>query len=173
MPSPIPKPAKLKLIEGRGNGTDSGGRKVAEGPEFSRSAPEAPGWLPSEARAEWDRVVPELDRLGILKSIDRASLTSYCMTWARLVEASAIVEREGTVVREGVGRRISAEGEAPVYEREKLYRHPALLTAEAASKELRAWANEFGLTPSAERRLASTKDGKDGAEGNPFAAAAG
>lgn len=162
MASPQPRPAALKLIEGRGNGTDSGGRKVKEGPAFGRSAPEAPEWLPAEARDEWNRVVPELDRLGLLKSIDRTALTSYCMVWQRFVDANAIVAREGMIVEEEL-----------TLGRTKLYRHPALLTVEVASKELRAWATEFGLTPSSEQRLASTKDGKDGADGNPFAAAAG
>lgn len=154
-----PRPAGLKLIEGRGNGRDSGNRPVKQAPEFARAAPEAPAWLPGEARAEWDRVVPEMDRLGLLKSIDRAALTSYCMAWARLVEASGIVALEGMVLHD------DKQGKAQ--------RHPALLTAEAASKELRAWAQEFGLTPSSEQRLGSTKGGDDGAQGNPFAATAG
>lgn len=154
-----PRPAGLKLIEGRGHGTDTGGRPVKTVPEFARAAPQAPDWLPAEARAEWDRVVPEMDRLGLLKRIDRAALTAYCMTWARLVEASAIVAREGMVLQE------DKQGKAQ--------RHPALLTAEAASKELRAWAQEFGLSPSSEQRLGSTKGGDDGAQGNPFAAVAG
>jgi P27 family predicted phage terminase small subunit len=157
--SPKPQPTALKLLQGRGNGTDSGGRPVKQVPEFTRAAPDAPAWLPAEARAEWDRVAPELDRLGLLKSIDRAALTSYCMAWARLVEASGIVAIEGMVLHD------DKQGKAQ--------RHPALLTAEAASKELRAWAGEFGLTPSSEQRLAGTKGGDDGAQGNPFAAAAG
>lgn len=159
MASPKPRPAGLKLIEGRGHGTDSGGRPVKAVPEFARSAPEAPEWLPAEARSEWNRVVPEMDRLGLLKSIDGAALTAYCMAWARLVTASAIVAVEGMVLHD------DKQGKAQ--------RHPALLTAEAASKELRAWATEFGLTPSSEQRLGSTKGGDDGAQGNPFAATAG
>lgn len=160
MPAGRPaKPAALKLIEGRGNGTDSGGRKVNTGPAFARSAPEVPGWLPSEAQAEWGRVVPELDRLGLLKSIDGAALTSYCLAWARLVEATLIVQAEGMVIQD------DKQGKAQ--------RHPALMTAEAASKELRAWATMFGLTPSAEQKLIGAKDSGHGDQGNPFAAAAG
>ena len=160
MASPKPQPVALKLLQGRGHGTDSGGRPVKAVPGFERGAPVAPPWLPDEARAEWNRVVPELDRLGILKSIDGAALTGYCMAWHRFVEASEIVKNEGAVCR-----AIDNLGNV------KLTRHPALLTAEAASKELRAWASEFGLTPSAEQRLAGTK-GDDGDQGNPFAASA-
>lgn len=156
MASPKPKPVVLKLLEGRGHGTDSGGRAVKNVPAFTRAAPEAPQWLPPAASAEWDRVVPELDRLGILKTIDRAALAAYCMAWDRFVDASAIVAREGMVLHD------DKQGKAQ--------RHPALLTAEAASKELRAWAGEFGLTPSSEQRLAGTKGSDDGDQGNPFAA---
>jgi len=160
MASPKPQPVALKLLQGRGPGTDSGGRPVKNVPGFERAAPLPPAWLPAEARAEWERVVPALDRLGILRRIDAAALTGYCMTWHRFVEASAIVQREGTIctAHDNLGNV-------------KLTRHPALLTAEAASKELRAWAGEFGLTPSAEHRLAGTK-GDDGDQGNPFAAPA-
>lgn len=157
MPSPKPKPVGLKLIEGRSPGTDSGGRQVKEIPKFDRAAPVAPVWLTGEARAEWDRVVPQMDHLGLLKTIDGAALAAYCMAWDRFVTATAIVAVEGMVLKD------DRQGRAQ--------RHPALLTAEAASKELRAWAGEFGLTPSAEQRLASNKDG-DGDSGNPFAAPA-
>jgi len=156
MPSPKPRPAALKLLEGRGHGRDSGGRLVNEPPPFDRVAPQAPTHLPAEARAEWERVVPEMDRLGLLKVIDRAALTAYCMAWHRFVEASEIVAREGMVIHD------DRQGRAQ--------RHPALLTAEAASKELRAWCGEFGLTPAAEQRLAPAKGGDDDAA-NPFAVA--
>lgn len=152
-----PKPAHLKIVEGRGNGRDSGGRVVPKTPEFVRLPPEAPRWLKGEARAEWDRVVPELQRLQLTKQPDAASLVAYCLAWERLVAATAIVDHEGMVIHDDVQGRAQ--------------RHPALLTAEAASKELRSWAQQFGLTPSAEARLRMPK-GDDGGEANPFAGTA-
>jgi P27 family predicted phage terminase small subunit len=150
-----PKPVELKIIEGRREGIDSGGRPIKAVPEFERGEPVMPIWLPAEARAEWNRVVPELNRLGLLKRIDGAALTAYCMTWQRFVESSAIVAAEGMVLHD------DKQGRAQ--------RHPALLTAEAASKELRAWCTQFGMTPSAEQRVASGKV-DDGQGDNPFAA---
>ena len=149
-----PRPAALKLIEGRGNGKDTAGRPIKEPPAFVRLPPAPPAWLPTEARAEWERVVPELHRLELLKPIDGAALTSYCLAWARLRECTEIVEREGMVLHD------DKQGRAQ--------RHPALLTAEAASRELRAWCSEFGLTPSAEQRLGKVKS-DDGQQDNPFA----
>jgi P27 family predicted phage terminase small subunit len=151
MASPKPRPVVLKLVEGRGNGRDSGGRVVAPTPKFKRLPPVAPEWLPDEARAEWERVVPELARLELVKPVDRAALTAYVLTWDRMVEAQRIVSEEGVLGENSQGR----------------VRHPAVAVVEAASKELRAWAGEFGFTPSAENKL-SVRDG-DESEADPFA----
>lgn len=151
MPSPKPKPPALKLVEGRGNGRDSGGRKVNLPPGFVRLPPEPPEILDGDALAEWQRVVPELQRLQLTKPIDAASLTAYCLTWQRLCDAQRVVAEEGLLAVNSQGRG----------------RHPAVAIVEAASKELRAWAAEFGLTPSAENRVAKA-EASDGEE-NPFA----
>jgi P27 family predicted phage terminase small subunit len=144
------RPVVLKLLEGRGNGTDSGGRKVKPTPTFKRLPPNPPTWLPREAKAEWRRVVPELSRLDLLKPVDRAALTAYCLAWDRLFTAQKMIDRDGLLAStsQGVGR------------------HPAVAVVEAASKELRSWASEFGLTPSAEAKL-STKEATDD-EDDPF-----
>jgi P27 family predicted phage terminase small subunit len=152
MAAPSPKPAGLKLVEGRSPGRDSGGRPVKEPPGFVRLPPEPPLWLPDEARAEWDRVVPELQRLRLTKPVDAAALTAYCLTWDRLVNAQKIVDREGVLAENSQGR----------------VRHPAVAVVEAASKELRGWAQEFGLTPSAEQRVARQDNAPAG--DNPFGA---
>jgi P27 family predicted phage terminase small subunit len=157
MPSPKPRPAALKLIEGSRPGRDSGGRKVHEPPAFRRIPPEPPEWLPAEARAEWDRVVPELARLDLLKPVDRASLTAYCLTWDRLVRAQRELDEDEDAPGSVLGR--NSQGRV---------RHPAIAVIEAASKDLRAWAGEFGFTPSTEQALARGAD--DGNEDdNPFA----
>ncbi|MFE9845784.1 phage terminase small subunit P27 family [Streptomyces goshikiensis] len=153
MPSPKPRPAGLKLVEGTRPGRDSGGRKVTETPAFKRVPPEAPEWLPAEARAEWERVVPELARLDLLKPVDRSALTAYCLTWDRLVQAQMEMAADGSVLATNSQGRV---------------RHPAVAVIEAASKELRAWAGEFGLTPSAESRVGRQGD-DDGDSTNPFA----
>jgi len=153
MPSPKRRPANLKLLEGNRPGRDSGGRKVVEPPSFKRLPPEAPEWLPDEARAEWDRIVPELARLDLLKPADRSALTAYCLTWDRLVQAQRQMQEDGSVLATNSQGRV---------------RHPAVAVIEAASKELRAWAGEFGLTPSAEAKVAR-QGGDDGDEANPFA----
>ena len=148
-----PTPPALKLLEGRGPGVDSGGRKVVEPPPFVRLPPDPPAFLAGEARAEWERVVPELSRLSLTKPLDAAALTAYCLAWQRLVDARAIVAREGLLAENSQGR----------------VRHPALAVEEAASKELRAWCQEFGFTPSAETKVGKGGVGDASQEDDPFA----
>lgn len=148
-----PRPASLKILEGRGNGRDSGGREVKPTPGFIRLPPEPPAFLSGAARELWDQVVPELQRLQLLKPIDQASLTALCLTWDRLCTAQRLVARDGMVIETERG---------PV-------KNPAVLIVEAASKELRAWSAEFGLTPSAEGRLGKLAAPDDADNDNPFA----
>ncbi len=163
MTSPLPerKPQQrnlvpqLRLLNGKAPGRDSGGRLVPEPPPFKRLPPAAPDWLPAEARAEWERVVPELSRLDLIKPVDRAALTSYCLTWDRLVRAQAEMEADG-------GSVLGSNSQGRV-------RHPAVAVIEAASKELRAWASEFGLSPAAEGKVGRRPTGDDPDQGNPFA----
>lgn len=146
------QPAALQLLKGRGNGTDSGGRKVKAPPGFRRVAPSPPQWLSEEAAAEWQRIVPGLQRLDLLKEEDRATLSAYCETWATFKEATQAVQREGLTIE-------AKQGTLP---------HPAVAIARNAGRELRAFANLFGLSPASEMALGKvTGDGEE--DDNPFA----
>jgi P27 family predicted phage terminase small subunit len=169
MASPKPRPAALKLIEGR-NGRDSGGREVKPPPAFVRLPPDAPEWLPDEARAEWERVVPELARLNLAKPVDRAALTAYVLTWQRLVDAQKLVTENRSVAidvdDDGLVTRVNGYGLLGKNS-QGIVRAPWIAIIEAASKDLRAWCAEFGFTPSAEAKL-STATGADDEEADIF-----
>ncbi|MFI5685893.1 phage terminase small subunit P27 family [Streptomyces sp. NPDC051636] len=155
------QPAALKLLHGRGNGRDSGGRVVNQGPAFRRIPPKPPTWLSREAAAEWRRVAPGLQRLDLLKEEDRAVLAAYCETWSQFVEATRTVTKEGITTQVVT---VSASGS----ETTRTVPHPAVTIARSAGRELRAFAAQFGLTPSSEQALARGAD--DGSEDdNPFA----
>lgn len=152
---PAAKPATLLLLNGRGDGKDSAGRPVPEPPPFNRGAPEPPEWLSAEARAEWDRVIPGLERLDLLKPEDRAVLATYCEVWSTLVDATALVRTDGILLTNPEnGRR---------------YKNPALSAAEAAAAQLRTYAALFGLSPAAERNIARVSEDTDNDENDPFA----
>lgn len=154
-PGPKPKPPKLLLLNGRSDGKDSGGRTVPAPPPFKRAAPRPPTWLSREAKAEWRRVAPGLERLDLVKPEDRAALAAYCEIWARYVAAVKQYTAEGLVLANpDTGRQ---------------HQHPAVAIANAAESQLRHYAAEFGLTPSAERNVSRRDDNRDPDEANPFA----
>jgi len=154
------QPAALKLLKGRGEGVDSGGRKVNAGPAFKRLPPSPPTWLSREAAAEWRRVVPGLTRLDLLKPEDRAVLSAYCETWSVYVAATRLVNEQGVMSEAVTVRPDGSESRRPMA-------NPAVAIARNAGRELRGFAAQFGLTPSTEQALARGAD--DGDEDNPFA----
>jgi P27 family predicted phage terminase small subunit len=87
---PIGQPDNVRFL--RGNPGKRRGRKSVKA---KPGAPNPPSWLSVEARAEWRRVVPELDELGILAKADRAVLSAYCDAWARFVDVSRQLDRDG------------------------------------------------------------------------------
>lgn len=147
-----PKPPQLQLLSGVREGRDSGGRRVKTPPPFRRIPPRPPTWLSREAKAEWRRVVPGLQRLDLLKEEDRAMLAAYCETWAVFVAATRLVQQEGLTKTLPNGRKLQ---------------HPAVGVARTAGRELRAFASMFGLSPASEQVL-STPGSSDG-DDNPFA----
>ena len=71
------KPTKLKALQG----TLRADRTPEHEPQPEGRA-EPPESLSLEARAEWDRIAPELERLGLLTVLDRADFAVYCQAWA-------------------------------------------------------------------------------------------
>jgi P27 family predicted phage terminase small subunit len=158
MPSPKPRPAALRLLNGRHEGVDSGGRKVEAPPEFRRLLPRPPMELSPLAAEHWALIVEELARLELTKPIDAGALAAACETWSRFAQAQAAINREGLFVKIAMTR-----GEV-TWTEERV--HPGVKVVEVAGREYRAWCSEFGLTPSAEGRLVPRKE--SGGDENPF-----
>jgi P27 family predicted phage terminase small subunit len=139
---PAPQPVPLKILKGRGHGLDQAGLPIPAVPKFERAAPEPPVWLADEARELWTRVAPSLDRLELLKCEDREVFAAYCTAWARFVTAVKLYQTEGLT------RRHPTTGHSVT--------HPAVKIAETAGRDLLRFAQDFGLTPSAEINLAAS-----------------
>ncbi|QQK75083.1 phage terminase small subunit P27 family [Salicibibacter cibarius] len=144
---PAPKPTNLKVMEG-----NPGKRPLNENePEPTKETPECPEWLTDEAKEEWDRVVPELERLGLLTVVDGASLASYCASWARAVEAESWMAKNGRYY-------VTRDKDGDIKSMSKV---PHVAIAEKSFAEVRAFAKEFGLTPSSRSELSAVaKDEK-------------
>ncbi|MDO5676517.1 MAG: P27 family phage terminase small subunit [Propionibacteriaceae bacterium] len=166
MAAPVPRPPKLRIVGGRGTRkdgleTDSGGRPVLPGPEFQRQAPPKPAHLSPDASWLWDQVVEQMTAGGLLKPLDGASLEVACETWARWREA---VRTRQAVAAQGKNGLLGRNSQGTVAA-------PWIGIEERASKDFRAWAAEFGLTPSAENHLPSgplSGAAPASGNGNPF-----
>lgn len=78
---PKPAPTALKKLAG-----NPGKRALNERePKPTTGAPACPDWMPAEGRAQWERVVPELDRLKMLTTVDSAVLEAFCAVYAEFV----------------------------------------------------------------------------------------
>ena len=90
-----PRPTVLKLMEGNPGKRPLNDREPTPPVEM----PECPEFLDARARAEWDRTVPVLAKMGLLTAADRSALAAYCVAYSRWVQAEAQVARFGTIVK--------------------------------------------------------------------------
>lgn len=133
------QPLPLKILKGRSSTKDIAGRPIPQLPAFEHSAPSAPPWLDDEALAEWERVVPTLDQLGLIKAEDRALFSAYCETWSTWVAARKRIRAEGLTLTNPTSGHVST--------------NPAVQVAASAARDLLKLATQFGLTPLAEAGL--------------------
>lgn len=128
-PGRAPKPANLRLLHG-----DRKDRINTAEPRPRLLPAKKPGWLSPLAAEEWDRVAPNLDAMGIVKAVDATALGLYCEAVARFRSAQELLVKSGPLIRDRDGA---------------LRKNPLVAQARDASNEVRLWAQEFGVTPSA------------------------
>ncbi len=96
-----------------------------------------PTGLAEEAQAEWNRVVPELESIGLLATVDRGVLMRYCQAWADWLALNERLAASGMLIR---GRR------------DTLVRNPLWLLRNDAEAVLSDLGKQLGLTPAARLR---------------------
>jgi P27 family predicted phage terminase small subunit len=112
--------------------------------------------LPAEARAEWKRVVPELEGIGILASIDRALLVRYCCAWADWLELQRLIQTSGKVLKGPRGH---------------LVRNPLWFQLQDAGATVSELGRQLGLSPVARMRAGIAHERPDLDEESPGVAA--
>ena len=145
-----PKPTSLKLLAG-----NPGNRPVNTNEPRPRDVlPKCPPVLQGEAKREWRRMAKKLHDAGLLSEIDGAALTTYCLTWARLMDAEEKLRTIGAVVKTPNGW---------------LAHSPYLAIATKATEQLVRILVEFGMTPSSRSRIhVPSKPGGGGSGGESF-----
>jgi P27 family predicted phage terminase small subunit len=130
---PAPQPVELKVLHG-----NPGKRRLNTDRPKPKPGATVPAWLPATARAEWARVMPELTRLGLVTVVDVAALSGYCLAWAQLQQAQAILDVEGLTMTLPSG-----------YAQQR----PEVSIVHKSLGLIKAFCAEFGFTPSARGRM--------------------
>lgn len=135
---PSPKPTALRVIQG-----NPGKRPLNQNePKPLPIAPKCPPWLDTEARREWKRVAPELERLGLLTVVDGAALAAYCQAYSNMVQARRVLRKEGLTIE--YTNKAGATNTIP---------HPMLKVEQDSARLVKTFCAEFGLTPSSRSRM--------------------
>lgn len=133
-PGPAPEPTHLKVIKG-----NPGKRPLPKNEPKPRPVPpEMPAHLNGPAKKEWQRVVPILDRLGILSEVDGAALAGYCQCYARWAQCEKRLEKKGLTFTTPSGY---------------VQQRPEVSMAQKYLQLVKAFCAEFGLTPSSRSRI--------------------
>lgn len=112
--------------------------------------PRCPDFLGEEARREWRRIVPHLERLGLISQLDRAALAGYCMAWGDLVWARARMNAINADDPTGERARISstASGYRQISELQQL--------SNRALEQVEKFLGHFGLSPALRTRVTAS-----------------
>ncbi len=133
---PTPKPTALKLLEG-----NPGKRDVnKDEPKYSLTdgSRKPPPWMGAYGKKEWKRILPLLEKNGLLTDADYMALSGYCQSVDTWVEAEKLKRTEGLTATTSKGFEIQ---------------HPAVSIASNALASMLKFAREFGLTPSSRADL--------------------
>ena len=135
-----PAPTPTNLLAMRGSWRAS--RNPAE-PRPEAGRPRCPRWLDNDAKAAWRRLVPMLDRMGVLTLIDRYALVRYCQMWSRWITAEQFLQRHGDtyIQKDAEGRPKAVKA------------YPQVRFAQQLAEQLLRLEQQFGMTPSARARL--------------------
>lgn len=125
-------PRPLELVKVLGN---PGHIKIDKNtPKFVPVVPPCPDYIDDIGRAEWIRLAPQLERLGLLTSADFAAFACYCVSYSMLV-ASSVALSDGILVNQ-YGQQRAEIG-----------------IRNNAMKSIKDFAIQFGFTPSARGRI--------------------
>lgn len=106
--------------------------------------PPCPGFFDHVAAFEWQRVGPELVAKQLLTEVDLAAFSLYCLSVARVVECEKRL-RDGLTIMTPQGF---------------IQARPEVSIARQCGVEVRKFAQEFGLTPSARTRVRAPETAK-------------
>jgi len=141
-----PKPTELKRFEG-----NPGGRPLNENePKPRPIRPDCPEWLTDDAKLVWAKVVPMMERTGVLTEVDGDVLAQYCTAfsnWKQLEIAMREMPLVMTVGKDGYTQQA-----------------PLVSACMKASMLVSRLGERLGLDPSSRSRIMVPPGGEGDAE---------
>lgn len=134
------KPTVLKLIDGTHE------KKNPKEPKPSSENVQPPADLIGIALDEWQRLAPELHRLGLLTVVDAPTFAAYCRAYARWSKAEASLAKMAEQDPVTGALMIRTSSGTPI-------QNPLVGTARRAAADMVRYAVEFGMTPASRSRI--------------------
>lgn len=134
-----PAPTALKVV--RGERPDRINQNEPR-PTVSAKVPTCPAHLSASAKRVWRRLAPELHRAGVLTDWDREALGVWC--------EAVVIHRQAVEELQSAELVITGDNGNQV-------KNPLLQIVRDSAQTIRAFAGEFGLTPSSRGRISMPK----------------
>lgn len=155
-----PKPLPANVHRLRGNPSKKPLGELLDTLQPEVEIPGCPRHLLPEARKEWKRITPELERYGLISKLDRAALALYCQAWARWVWAEEQLQRHVALAQsqqaEAVENGVFYEGgdgyTVPTPNGHMTY-SPHWVIANKAMEQVNKYMASFGLDPASRGRV--------------------
>lgn len=138
---PQPKPTQLRLLHG-----DRKDRINFNEPIPELGPPECPADASDEVREVWDYALKQLITMGVATKADRDALRCFCEAVVTHRKASRLLANSPVLIQ---GHR------------NILTRNPLIVVQRDAAAVIRAFAHEFGFTPSSRSEIRKTGSNAD------------
>lgn len=155
---PKPLPANVHLL--RGNPSHKNLADLTEALQPEVEIPSCPRHLLPEARKEWRRISPELERYGLISKLDRGALALCCQAWARWVWAEEQLQRYAAQAVEKMAEAAEkgeayagGDGYTMATPNGHMTYSPHWVIANKAMEQYRQFMAEFGLSPASRGRV--------------------
>ena len=127
-------------------------QRQTSGKSVTVGRPSMPRDMPPEAKAEWRRIVPQLEEAELLTTIDRALLVRYCCAWADWLELQGLIQQSGKVLKGPRGH---------------LVRNPLWFQLQDAGSTVSELGRQLGLSPVARIRAGIKHERLEQPEADP------
>jgi P27 family predicted phage terminase small subunit len=145
MPGPPPQPTNLRIL--RGNPSKRPLPQHEPQPIVPAEVPRPLDFLSDHAKAEWQRIAPELHALGLLSALDLAAFGSYCESYSKWRAAEELLAE--------MAQRDPATGALLIKGSDGPRINPVMKAARNAAADMVFFASHFGMSPAARARISA------------------